>query len=260
MKKFGYIELIVSGKKGIFEINPDNYDVRDIISDIQNVENLLFPVDKTKRPTLAYRIEEGSIKHLFKTSAQFVIGFTAILNQILSANNIDFLDVNTARAFESFQESAIKKDLTFNVTTSMTDSPTLKIDKSTRFYRTEPTWVNAEFYFYGKVVDAGGKDKVNIHLDTPELGTIIIKTPQDTLAKLEKNILYKSYGVRAIGKQDSKSGEIDKKSLEFRELIDYVSLFEEEYLKKLRKKAMSWLKNIDPDDWLGEIRGRDYAK
>ncbi len=30
----------------------------------------------------------------------------------------------------------------------------------------------------------------------------------------------------------------------------------EEYLKKLRKKA-AWIKDVDPELWLNEIRGRD---
>ena len=152
MNKFGYIELTISGNKGIIPINRDNYDIKNIISDIQNVENLLFPGDKKNRPPITYNIENGSVKHKFKVGIQYVLGFTAILTQILNSNSIDFLDTNTAKAVESFQKSAINKDLTINLKTSLAESPILKIDKSTNYYRSEAIWVDSEFYFYGKKI------------------------------------------------------------------------------------------------------------
>ncbi|MCL5991909.1 MAG: hypothetical protein M1419_07385, partial [Bacteroidetes bacterium] len=172
MEKLGYIELHISGKKGAFDINPDNYDIRDIIIDIQHVENLLFPGEKSNRPIISYRIDDGSVKHIFKTGVQYIIGLNAILYQVILSNNIDFLEPNTAKAMEYFQDAAIKKDISINIKTSQPDTPNLIIDKTTNFRRTLSTWVDSEFYFYGKITNAGGKDKANIHLVTSELGTI----------------------------------------------------------------------------------------
>ncbi len=254
MEKLGYIELHISGKKGAFDINPDNYDIRDIIIDIQHVENLLFPGEKSNRPIISYRIDDGSVKHIFKTGVQYIIGLNAILYQVILSNNIDFLEPNTAKAMEYFQDAAIKKDISINIKTSQPDTPNLIIDKTTNFRRTLSTWVDSEFYFYGKITNAGGKDKANIHLVTSELGTIIIQTPQSILEELENNILYKSYGIRAIGRQNLETGEIES-GLKFLEMIDYTTIINDEYLKKLRKKAMNWLQNIKPDEWLSEVRG-----
>jgi hypothetical protein len=260
MEKTGYIELIIKGKHGIIEIKPDNYDIRNIIDDINNVENLLFPGEKRNRPIISYSIEEGSVKHIFKTSMQFILGFTTLLGTISSTKNIDFLENNTAKAFESFQESAIKKDISITIKTSLPDSPNILIDQTTNFYRSKSLWVEAEFYFYGKITNAGGKDKANIHLTSPDIiGTIIINTPQNILEGLEKNILYKTYGIRATGKQNIETGEIDTKSLQYMELIDYNAKYDEEYLKALRKRAKTWIQNIEPDTWLNEIRGRNYG-
>ncbi|MCL6495083.1 MAG: hypothetical protein K6T54_09940, partial [Ignavibacterium sp.] len=176
---------------------------------------------------------------------------------VQTSQNIDFLELNTAKAFETFQEEAIKKDYTFEIKTSVENSPILKIDKSTSYYRTSENWVDSEFYFYGKITNAGGKDKANIHLVTEELGTLYIQTPKEFLAKAEENILYKTYVIRAKGKQNSETGEIEKQSLSFIELIDYNSRYDQQYLKKLRSKAMTWLNKIDPDEWLKNIRGYD---
>jgi hypothetical protein len=256
MTKFGHIGIRISGSKGNLELSPDNYDIRDIISVLENAENLLFPGEKRDRPVISYHIENGSVKHVFKTSLQFVIGFNAVLGQISSDQSIDILHQNTAKAIESFQDVAAKKNYVFNIYTSIGQSNTLKIDSTTRFYRTESIWADAEFYFYGKVVNAGGKNNANIHLNTDEYGVIRIQTPISFLEQYEDNLLYKSLGIRASGKQNTDTGEIDTSSLNFIELVHYESKYNEDYLKSLRDKATkSWLGKVNSDLWLDEIRG-----
>ncbi|GIK21510.1 MAG: hypothetical protein PHY57_06940 [Ignavibacterium sp.] len=257
MENKGYIEIRVSGFKGNLKLTPDTYDIRELSELIEQVERMLFPGERKERPLISYHIEEGSVKNIFKTTAQTVIGFSAILGQVQSLQNIDFLELNTAKAFETLQETAIKKDYSFEIGTSVSQSQLLIIDKSTFFYRTTENWVDAEFYFFGRITNAGGKDKANIHLLTDELGTLYIQTPQEFLAKAEENILYKTYVIRAKGKQNSETGEIDKQSLTFLNLIDYSSKYDEKYLETLRSKAIIWLNKINPDDWLKDIRGYD---
>ncbi|MCF8452144.1 MAG: hypothetical protein K9G42_03005 [Pedobacter sp.] len=255
MEKIGHLEIRISGNKGNLELKPDTYDVRELISVLERSEDLLFPNERKDRPVISYQLEEGSVRHIFKTSIQAIIGLNAVLGQVESTKSIDFLDINTAKAIELFQENAIKKDYVISISTSLSQSTELIIDKTTRYIRSEAIWADAEFYFYGKITNAGGKDKANIHLLTDEYGTIFVQTPQKVLEGFEDNILYKSFGVRAIGKQHSETGEIDKSSVKFIELFDYNPKYDTDYLKDLRKKAMSWLGTVNPDEWLHEIRG-----
>lgn len=256
MDKTGFIEIRITGSRGNLELSPDTYDIREIISMLENAEKLLYPNEKKNRPVISYRLEEGSVKHIFNTSIQYIIGFNAIIGQVNQNRSIDFLDSETARAIENIQEVAVKKNYVFSLKTSLSQSNEITIDKTTRFYRTEAIWADAEFYFYGKVTDAGGKDKANIHLSTDEFGSLTIDTPRTFLEKYEENILYKTFGIRATGKQNSETGEIDKSSLRFIELIDYYPKYDESYLKTLREKAKkNWLNDIDPDSWLNQMRG-----
>lgn len=256
MDKIGYIEIRITGSKGNLDLSPDNYDIREIISILENAENLLYPGEKRDRPTISYKIEEGSVKHILKTSIQYIIGFNAIIGQVTQIQNIDFLDLSTAKAFENIQGIAAKKDYNFSIKTSLDNSNEVVVNRSTRFYRTESIWADAEFYFYGKVTNAGGKDKANIHIYTDELGTVRIQTPISFLEQYDENLLYKTFGIRAIGKQHSETGEIDTSTLKFIELVDYQPKYDEIYLKTLRDKAKkSWLGGINPDEWLNEIRG-----
>ncbi len=256
MEKIGFIEIRITGSKGNLDLTPDNYDIREVIAMLENAEDLLYSGNKKDRPIISYKIEEGSVKHIFKTSMQYIIGFNAIIGQVEQTNNIDFLDVGTAKAFENIQGIAAKKNYSFSIKTSLENTNEVKVDKTTRLYRTEAVWADAEFYFYGKVTNAGGKDKANIHIATEELGSVTIETPKSFLEEYEENLLYKTFGIRATGKQHSETGEIDKSTLKFVELVDYQPKYDEQYLKALREKAKkSWLGNINPDNWLREIRG-----
>lgn len=255
MEKIGDIEIRVVGKSGNLELTPENYDIRQIASILQNVEDLLYPNNKKDRPIITYDIEEGSVRHIFKTSVQAVIGFSALLSQVQAQNSIDFLELRTARALEEIQKMSRQKNYEFQIKTSLGNDSELRINPSTKFFRTENIWSDAEFYFYGVLKDAGGKSKANIHLDTADYGYLSIETGEEFLKEREENLLYKKFGVRAAGKQNIETGEIDTKSLKLLELIDYNPKFDNDYLKNLINKAKNNWRGIDADDWLLNFRG-----
>ena len=257
MEKIGQIEIRVKGNKGSLELSPNNYDIKEIIDVLQNAENLLFPNSKKERPIITYEIEEGSVRHIIKTTLQAIIGFNAILAQIILENySIDFLESPTARAFEFFQKESQKNNYEYEIKTSLSEETKIIINRNTKFNRSEEVWVDAELYFYGIIVDAGGKNKANVHLDTKELGLLKIDASKELLTNFENNPLYKPFGVRATGKQNIKTGEIDKNSLRLIDIINYNPSFKEDYIKSLIKKAKkSWSDVTDADEWLENIRG-----
>ena len=256
MEKFGFIEIHVNGSKGNLDLSPDHYDIREIIAILETAEDLIYPGDKKDRPVISYKIEKGSVKHIFKTSLQYIIGFNAILGQIDFLKTIDFLDLPTAKAFENIQGIAAKRDYTFTVSTSVENSNNLEVSKNTNFVRTEAIWADAEFYFYGKITNAGGKDKANIHLLTDDLGMLRIQTSISFLEQYSDNLLYKPFGIRASGKQHSETGEIDSSNLRFIELVDYQNRFDDDYLESLINKASkNWKEIPDKNSWLKEVRG-----
>ena len=255
MEKIGDIEIRVVGKSGNNELKPDSYDIKHIASLLQNVEELLYPNNKKERPLISYDIKEGSVRHIFKTTMQTVIGFSAILAQVQANETIDFLDIKTARAFENIQTLSIQKNYSFEIKTSLKDNYELNITPQSKFFRTENIWVEAELYFYGILTNAGGKSKANIHLDTTDHGSITIDTGKDFLEEQEQNLLYKKFGVRTSGKQNIETGEIDTKSLKLIQLIDYNPKFDNDYLNQLISTAKKSWKGINPDEWLLNIRG-----
>lgn len=225
-----------------------------MISILENVDNLLFPTDK-KRPIITYEMQEGSVKNIFRTTIYSIVSFNAMLGLVVDKNSIDYLETKTAIALENLQEYARKKDFSIEIKTSLESSHRIMIDKNTKFIRSENIWAEAEFYFYGKITNAGGKDKANIHLLTSDYGTLKIKTPISFLEEQEENILYKVVGIRAKGRQNVRTGEMDTSELDIVDMVNYTPSFDEKYLKSLREKAKESWQGVDKTQWLDEIRG-----
>jgi len=251
----GYIEIKVVGKIGEIELTSANFDIKQLSLLLNNVEDLLFPNNKNDRPLISYDIQSGSVINHFKTGLQYVVGFGAILLQIQHTESIDFLETKTAKAFENIQQISKEKNYQFLFSTSEQKETLLKITPETKFYKSENMWADAEFYFYGTIKDAGGKSTVNIHLDTKDNGYLKIETKENFLKEQEKNLLYKKFGVRASGKQNVATGEIDTTSLKLIELIDYNPRYDAEYLNSLIAKAQNSWQGVEPDVWLADLRG-----
>lgn len=255
MDKFGLVEIHIDGAKGNHQLTPDNFDIKEIKTLLESIEDMLYPNNKKDRPDITYSIEAGSVRNIFKTSMQAVVTFSAVMSMVNQTGSIDGLELPTARAIERIQDVARKTDYSFEFKTSKDNSSILTISSQTNYRRTTDLWVDAEFYFYGILTNAGGKDKSNIHLDTSDAGSIIIATNRDFLKNEEKNLLYREYGVRVLGKQNVETGEIDKSNLKLLELIDYSPRFDETYINGLISKVGDRFKGIDVDEWISEIRG-----
>lgn len=258
MNALGEIEIHVEGRVGAEKLTPALVDIEEIRAILAEAGDLLFPTEKrSQRPLISYEITEGSVRHHFRTLMQTVIGFGAVIAQVGAEGHIDFLHERTASAVESLQRIAREKNY---VVTLRANQQSLRIDRSTHYQRAEQVWVEAEFYLYGELTNAGGKNNPNIHLDTREYGTLRIAVDKDYLKQGEKNLLYKKFGVRVAGRQNLKTFEMDPNSLRFIELLDQDSTYSQSYLDGLLKRAApAWADMMDTDAWLTELRGGSHA-
>lgn len=254
MDALGEIEIRIDGRVGEQKLRPDLVDIDEVREILEQASGLFFPSEKrSQRPCVSYEIVEGSVRHRFRTVMQTVIGFGAVLSQVETEGQIDFLHDRSAAAIESLQKLAIKKDYTVTVSANKCS---LTIDRTTHYLRSETVWVDAEFYLYGELTNAGGKNSSNIHLDTEEFGSLRIATDKDYLRDAEQNLLYKKFGMRVTGRQNLQTFEMDRHSLKLVELLDYDTEYSDAYLDGLMRKATSaWESIPDADEWLNEIRG-----
>lgn len=254
MDAMGDIEIRIEGSVGARKLTPELVDIDEIREVLEQISGLLFPTEKrAQRPRVSYQIEEGSVRHRFRTLMQTVIGFGAVLSQISAQGQIDFLHERSAMAVESLQKLAVARDY---VVTIAANESHLRIDRNTHYFRDEKLWVEAEFYLYGELTNAGGKNSPNVHLDTEEFGTLRIATAKDYLRNTDQNLLYKKFGVRVTGRQNLLNFEMDRNSLKFLELFEYDMEYSDAYLDGLmRRAAPAWEGAPGVSEWLEEIRG-----
>lgn len=258
MRSTEKIEIHIDGMKGSERLSPDNFDIKEIVEILENIESILYPNAKNRRPSISYSIQEGSVRNVFGVTAQAAATFTAVMTLVSSSGSLDGLEPPTAKALEQCQLTARKKGYTFEFSSSTADGALLNITPKTNYVRAQGAWVETEMYFYGSLEDAGGKENPNIHLLTKEYGQIVISTDRDTLRQEERNLLYKEYGVRARGLQNALTGELDKSSFRLLEILDYTPVFDESYINGLIHKVGDKFKDINVDEFISEIRG-SYA-
>ncbi len=255
MGQSGRIEIHIEGQKGNNPLTPDNYDIKEIVSLLSNIEPIIYPGMKGDRPVISYQLESGSVRNIFKVTKQAEVAFMSVMSMVATTQSIDSLELPSAKAIEQIQSMAIKNNYFFEFKAGKSDASILTITPLTRFYRSEALWADAELYFYGTLVDAGGKDKSNIHVETKNFGTVVVSADRETLKNEERNLLYKEYGVQVLGKQNVETGEIDRSTLKLVRIIDYAPSFDINYLEGLMDRVEDRFDGVDVDDYVSEIRG-----
>lgn len=254
MEEQGYIEVKIDGSVGNKPLKPIDIDIADIKEIISDVETFLYPTkgEKSERPHISYKIEEGSARNIFYLPISGVLLFNGLSSEIKNRGNIDFLGNKRAEIIDKFQRKAKEKNVEISFLSSSTIEPILKINKETNFFKIAATFIDTEFVLYGKVNEEGGNNP-NFHLLTKEYGKLVVSATEQQLLEGEKR-LFKIYGVRAKGKQNLSDGKpFDLK------LIDYITFnpnYDEHKLDLLIERAsVNWNPINNVDLWLEGIRG-----
>lgn len=254
MENAAHLQIRVTGEAKGEMLSPENYDIKDIINILSNVEDILYPNAKD-RPIISYEILEGSVIHKFKTAAQAIITSTAIFTAVKDKQSLDFLEAKTAAAIEHIQDAAYQKNYTFEIKSSESEITILEISPQTAYRKSENYFIDTEIYLYGEITFAGGKMKSTIHLDTEEFGTLTIQTPKEVIQKLTENPIYKECGLRISAKQNMITGEFDRANLHLIEMIEYNQNYDKHYLDSCISRATDNWKDINSNDWIENIRG-----
>ena len=255
----GQVTIHIEGKYGGETLTPENYDITLMQSVLEYAITLLDLDKRKERPTTTFHIESGSVTNVFTTCKQKAVEFASVLALVAGSSSVDQLDAKTAIAFEGLQKFAIQNNFKVDISTSESKQHIVHITPTSYYKRTESLWTDAEVYYYGTLVDAGGKNKSNIHLDTKD-GLIMIDADKDILANIQGNPLYRKFGVRASAKQNIINGDIDRSSLKLIEMIEFEPKFDMAYLEKKIEASTPVWSGIDADEFLHEIREGSYVE
>ncbi len=254
MEELGYIEIKIEGIIGSQPLKPKDVDIAEVKELISDIETFLYPSrsEKSARPLISYKIEDGSAKHLFNLPISAVIFFNGLIGEIAVRKAVDFLDFKRAQIIDKFQNLAKEKNFEITFSDSISNSNILKITRDTNFFNSTPAYIETEFILYGKINEEGGKDP-NFHIITKEYGKLIVSATEEQLLEGEKR-LFKVYGVKVSGKLSL----VDRKpyDLKLSHYIEYNPFFNKTELDILIEKATSRLSKIkNVDKWINELRG-----
>lgn len=261
MEEQGNLYITIEGQVGDEPLSPRNYDVREVMEALQLGLDVLFGGEKRGRPPVTYNLEEGSVRHVFTTVAAIATVATAQLQEAQDSGSLVNMEPVRAKAVLALQELAKRHDRLYTLGPSK-DIAVLYLDSRTTFKAViSRNWYETEFYFYGQIEDWGGTSRSNIHLLTLDRGKITLASTREYLSSIERNLLYKSCSVRAIGLEDAVTGDIDYDSLKVIEIKPYNrSNYDRQYLDKLSEwTTKNWLGAVEnPEAWLHQLRG--YAE
>ncbi len=253
MEEKGHIlvkfEGVVNGQK----LSPLDIDISEIKEIITDIETFLYPTrnEKSERPHISYKIEDGSALHKFILPLTAVLFFNSLIGEVEKRKNITFLDFKRSKIIEKFQRAAKGRDVEITFSTSVSDSKELKITNETNYFNVSPNFIYSEFTLYGEVYQEGGMAP-NIHINTKEYGKLSVSATKEQILEGEKRV-YKVYGLKATGKQSLES--MKPYDLKLEHFIDYNPVFDKAELDILIAKAAPNLSKIENvDNWLTLIR------
>lgn len=248
MEALGHVEIHIQDYAHPGKLKPDTFDIAELRETLTCVEDMLFPDKKQERPTITMQIKNGSVVERFTTCLPAVARFSGILALVINLQELRGLDKKTAESFMKLQAYSSKNGRSISLTTSE-DKSELRITPETKYdHYDDVMWMDTEFFFYGEIVNAGGKNDPNIHLDVPGRGVLKISTDRKLLSGQKENLLYKTVGVHAKGQRNIANGEIG--SLSLIKFIDYTPTWDEDYINGLMEKGSKAWEGVDPDTWL----------
>ena len=242
------------------EITPLDFDIRELRTLLENVENLLYPeINYPKRPMISLTTEFGSSVSVIHAKPEAVMTVKYFLEKILKEESLNFDESEKRKkAISYFQHKAKDKDYVWELSTSF--GGRLYIDKHTTYYYNKNLWIKSQLYLYGIIIAIGGKSKPSITIDSDKYGVIPIRISKDTLTTLEEehNLLYTSKGFLVNCSEHIEKDLIDEAV--FVDMFEYSKQFDEKHNQQQIKNASQNWRDIEVQQWLEEIRGNELEE
>lgn len=205
---------------------------------------------------LSVSIKEGSVKLVSLVPVIVAASLHQDLAGLAGSADLDAISPKRAEVIENWQARAAKEgskrryDMLAEVEG---ESPArLVVSRETHYRHLQrDSWVHAEKYLTGRVVDLGGKTKPNVHLVLSSGESVKIEA---TEAQLEgADYLYKTMTLNVSVKEHIRNGDI-----RHARLIDVVKPLkevDEDKLKSLwRRGKEAWAGISNPTEWVEQLR------
>jgi hypothetical protein len=238
-------------------LTPENVDLLTLHQFMGEVISLIqgdFNRMELGQPTVS--IESGSVKLASMVPIMIAASLHHDLAGLADSEDLDAISPKRAEVIESWQARAAKEGSKrrYSLLAEVDGEPPARLDISpTTQYRhlQRDSWVNAEKYLTGRVVDLGGKTKPNVHLVLASGESVKIEATEDQLEGAD--YLYKQMILNVSVKEHIRTGEIRQARLI--DVVKPIKEVDEDKLKAMwRKGKEAWTGISSPTDWVEHLR------
>lgn len=238
-------------------LTPENVDLLTLHQFMGEVIALVqgdFSRAEIGQPSVS--IEEGSVKLVSLVPVIIAASLHHDLAGLAGTEDLDSISPKRAEVIENWQARATKAESKrrYDVLAKAEGEATarLAVSRTSHFRHLQlDSWVHAEKYLTGRVVDLGGKTKPNVHLVLASGTSVKIDATEDQLEGAE--YLYRTMTLNVSVKEHIRTGEIRQARL-----IDVVKPLrevDEDKLKSLwRKGKEAWAGISSPTEWVEQLR------
>lgn len=197
-------------------------------------------------------MEDGSLA-LVATGLMAATSLWADLTRLETQDALSRIDPKRAAVIERWQSSSRQNPHRVYRVADLDERLNWLISHETSFRKVEDPWVAIEKYVHGRIVDWGGKVRVNVHLEMDDGTVLKISATQDLLTREELNRLYRPALLHIAAEENLLTGMIrNPRLLSFE---SHQSVYEEaEFDEMVRRGTAAWSGVSDATAWLEDLR------
>lgn len=198
-------------------------------------------------------VEDGSLA-LVATGLMAATSLWSDLDRLRSPDSLSLIDPRRAAVVERWQATARQNPHRKYRVADAGARVSLSVDASSDFRRVEEVWVSVEKFVHGKVIDWGGKNKPNVHLEMADGTVLIVSAQQKLLAQEEQNRLYRAALLHISAEENLLTGALRNPVLLAFE-AHQPAYDEAEFQQMVRRGTAAWSDVPDASDWVEDLRG-----
>lgn len=256
----GQLRIRFKGKIDGAELKPNTIDIQYLINKLGEVQDFLTGSIKShERPKIITTIEDGSL-----VCNSSLNGFADIKDYIVDINTlasidpeIDFLEPRRKKTIYKWQKEAKEENLEITISDSDLNLDFI-ISPETNYSEPVEFFTKSQVYVVGEIKDMGGKERINIHIDTRNHGYLKIGCTKEQV-NAYKQFLYQKIGAYIRVKQNLDTGEIKNGSAKLLKIDPPRNKNVIEATEKFINSSKGvWADVEDPTSWVRGLRDEEY--
>jgi hypothetical protein len=254
MNTINHLRFAVNDRINDMDVSPSHVSLALLGEFQKDVSEFLKGSSNEVNPNnVLVSIEPGSLSLV---ASGLVIASTLWidLEYLKSTNSLSSIDSKRAKVIERWQAKAQKNPNRRYSVVNQSAEISFRVDSSSDFRKTEDMWVHVEKYLHGKIVDIGGKNKANVHLELEDGKSLLIAASQDLLEQEKQNRLYRPALLHVTAEENLITGEL--RNYQLLNFPDYhPSYNDDEFNLMVDRGTKVWADVPDATAWLENLRG-----